>query len=111
MTYGRLEFENRFGKVRLELRSDYKPVSELGRVKELPSDLHITLEQAEQIVLITDNRGIQIVPNFPDNLRQCAVVSHKSASVAAWVKVAELTYTGPEDASQAIRDASRPAYI
>lgn len=101
-SYGKLVFENEYGRVVFERVSEYKPVREAGRVRDLPQDVRITLEQAEQVALITGNAGIQVAPNM-ENLRECAVLSHASSSVAAWVRVKELVYVGGRSATDVLR--------
>lgn len=97
-----IEFKNKYGSLTLEVVSDFVKVKDLGLVKDLPEDQKFSMETAEQIALITDNRGIQIVFDST-NIKIASVAVHDSVSTAAWAKIKHIDFDEKIDATEELR--------
>ena len=95
-----IKFKNKYGFVELTPITDYMPV--LG-MSQLPivNDYLFSMEDAEKLALITDNRMVQV--SFPflcqkdhPKQNQGYIVHHQSASVACVCKV-DIVYLGSEN--------------
>jgi hypothetical protein len=85
-----VNYHNRYGNLTLDLVTDFQSVRNFSFAM-VPQDCVITIDQAEQIALITDNRRLQVC-FCPDDLRKCYVIVHNSASTAALAKVSCLNF-------------------
>ena len=84
------KYKNKYGSLELELMEDYKDIKGV-RGKDYPDDVKFTMETAEQIALITDNRGIQISFEYP-KLDKAYVMIHKSPSTIAVAKIKNIYF-------------------
>lgn len=100
-----LNFKNRYGWLSLSLVSDVRPVSDIHGA-DIDGRHKFSLDLAEQIVLITDNRGIQICPVKEGAIWLCYVIAHASPSTAAVARVEAINYVGPNPAQEIRRLAS-----
>ena len=101
-------YQNRYGNLTLGLVSEFRPVSTFNS-RDVPDEYKITMEVAEQIALITDNRGIQLCVEFIDNrlTGRMFIIVHESKSSAALAKIDAMTYTGPNAEQEIAALASR----
>ena len=95
----------KYGTVEFELL-EFKPVSKIFS-KDIPTDCMFSWDVAEQIALITDNRGVQMsCSNFgspSDDTLWFAIVQLEPSS--AWIsRVKRLIYTGPVSAQKEIEE-------
>lgn len=100
-------YKNRYGSIRLTPVSDYMPVRSISS-KILPQGAAFSIETAEQIALITENRNIQI-SFIPDNMRVCYVLHHNSTSVAAICQVS-IEFTSPVSPQAEIKRLQKAYY-
>lgn len=99
----RLHFKNQYGELKLVLVSAVCHVDNIHG-KDVDSQHKFGLEVAEKIVLVTDNRGIQIGGL---GAHDCYVVVHETPETAAVARIEFLDYVGRNPA-QEIRDCARP---
>lgn len=92
----RLTFQNRYGQLSLVPVSDVRPVKEIRGV-DVDGRHKFGIDVAEQIALITENRGIQICLGEGWN---CYVIAHDSPSTGAVVRIESLTYVGGNPAQE-----------
>jgi hypothetical protein len=95
-----IDFHNEYGHVVLTPVTSSKPVRDISRYL-VPVDCFVTLEQAEQVAAITENRRVQLC--FPD-LPQCYVVFHPTPCTAQICRAA-ITWNAAETARSVL---SRP---
>lgn len=81
-------YENKYGRVEIEVVGSPSPVNSF-HAKDIDSDYFFSLEDAEKIALITENRHIQIgfSPKFDGYL-----LYHSSPSTAALCKVVNVSF-------------------
>lgn len=97
-----INFKNEYGSATLEIDGEFKAIKDLGRVRDLPEEFIFSIDDAEKLALISENRYIQI--SFDSsNLRRCAVIVHDSASTGAWAKIKELNFKEGIDAQEELR--------
>jgi hypothetical protein len=87
-----ITFANKYGQVELKPVTAYMPVNQINS-KMLPSGCTFSIDTAEQIALITDNKHLQM-SFIPGNMRVCYIMHHDSASVAAVCEVSSLIFVG-----------------
>lgn len=92
-------FSNKYGTLVLEPISEVKKISELGRVKDVPEEHLFTMDEAEKIVLITGNDGVQIAMEYPMTGR-ASVIIHETGSTGAWAKIVKLEFADSVNATQ-----------
>ena len=80
-------FKNRYGSVELKTITPFMPVKEI-KGADYPSDIKLSLSDAEKVALITGNLNIQIC--F-DSLQTAYIILHNSPSTAAICK-AKISY-------------------
>jgi len=99
-----ITYENQYGKVVLE-PTEYIAIKDI----RCPADDYLfPIEIAEKIVLITDNRSMQICPaKFDDLNRGFYVIHHESCSVGSVCKVAHLNFISNRKPADLIREAAR----
>lgn len=106
----RLDFQNQYGQLRLVPVSDVQPVRDIRGVN-VDAAHKFGIDVAEQIALITDNRGIQIAPTKDgDGKWVCYVIAHESPSTGAVVRVESINYLGINPA-QEIQNARRTDHV
>ena len=88
-----LDFKNRFGLLKLALLTDVMPVRDI-RGTNIDNIHKFPIDQAEQVALITDNRGIQISTVKADGQWLFYIVVHDSPSTGAVARVETIAYTG-----------------
>lgn len=98
----RLDFQNRYGQLRLVLVDGVRNVRDIHG-KDVDPAHKFGLETAEKIALVTDNRGIQL-GGF--GAHDCYVVVHETPNTAAVARIESLTYVG-QNPKQEIQDARR----
>jgi hypothetical protein len=104
----KLNYQNKYGSLTLAPVTDVMHVNEIRGVN-IDSQYKFDIKAAEQIALITDNRGVQLAPiKEPEGWRVYVVV-HETPETAAVAKIVELVYIGKDSAKQEIRNAQRPA--
>lgn len=99
-----IHYENYFGSVILTPVTQYMPIQSVS-MEKMPATTHanlISIEGAEKLALITDNKDIQVA--FTPDLKQAYVLHHKGPSTVAIVKIEHLTYLGDTPAKE-IEDA------
>lgn len=98
-----IEYENKYGSLELETVSEYKKVGEI-RSKDLDPSLFFDIETAEQIALITGNKGIQLsVTYLPGKM---FVIHHASSDIAAVCKVKSILFN--DDDFNAREELAKP---
>lgn len=85
-------FSNKYGVLSIEQVGQTRPVSQI-HIKNIPEELQFSLERAEQMALITENRKVQFL--FDKTLNRVAMVYHESSSTCWVAKVTMLRYAGP----------------
>lgn len=83
-----IKYKNNYGQLELELVSEYIPVSTI-KGSNISDSLKFSLETAEQIALITENRKIQIC--IPLDWKVYVII-HNSPSTAAIAKIKSLDF-------------------
>lgn len=89
------EVSNRFGSVRIEPVTDFMPIGQITSKDPAAEANGFDLTTAEQIALITENRGIQICFPFP-HTNQAFLVMHDSPTSAAICRVSVVEFTSEE---------------
>ncbi len=90
-----IKYQNKYGTLEL-LPLDYRHVSEI-RHKDVPADLKFDTTTVEQIALITDNRRIQLVPNYPANLHEWMVCHHNAPDTCAVCRIVSIDFVSDVD--------------
>lgn len=85
-----LTYQNKYGKVILEIVGPYQDIRTM-RVKDQCPSSYFTLNEAEQIALITGNKNLQIAFEFPYHKNAC-VFHHISSGLAALCKVVSIEF-------------------
>lgn len=87
---GSVRYQNRYGSVRLVPVTPYGPVSGY-RTDTSPPELLVSLDDAERIALITENRRV----NYGFNLREGRgiIIHHEGPNRAAVCRVEDLAFT------------------
>lgn len=93
-------FNNQYGKATLTPVTDTLPLSEVSFAKmpALVRQVRLTVEQAEQLALISENKDIQICFNMHEKLHY--VVFHVTANTV-WLCQANIDYIGVDGFSPA----------
>lgn len=94
-------YSNEYGQLTVEKISQVMPIKQIGR--DLPSfpycDIAFDIKTAEQIALITENRGTQICFfKETDNYRAYLITSDTTGKNACYVKIFSLNYSSREEA-------------
>lgn len=105
----RFTYQNRYGSVELETIEEYRHVSTVYG-KDVPPEVVYSLSTAEQLVLITENRHIQIGIIFPLQREQVYILKHASASQVALCRIVSLKFVSNVCANDEIAHLNR-AYI
>lgn len=84
-------YNNYYGKLILEETGELLKVSEIRGIN-LPDELKFSLDIAEKIALITENRGIQISGEFHKNPPKMYVIMHVSPSTGYIGKIVSLEF-------------------
>lgn len=98
----RIKYNNKYGSLTLVRTEDYTYVGDMSSKDIKDEDYFISIEEAEQVALITDNKGIQIAFDPNSKYKKAYVVHHKNSSTAAFVKVEDLRYTNNKSAQDQI---------
>lgn len=85
-----ITFTNKYGNLELQPVTAFQPVG-VYRFEDVPADCLMTMEQAEQIALITDNRHIQLCFKI-GHLDKPYIVVHNTGSTAALAKISSLNF-------------------
>lgn len=81
-----VHFTNRFGSVKVTPVTDFMPLAGICKTHPMAQAHAFDLTTAEQIVLVTENRGVQVCVHYPlDGLAY--LVLHDSPSTAAICRV------------------------
>lgn len=96
-----IRYENKYGELRLERVAEFVPVAQFKRIPEHNRVL-FDLRTAEQIAVITGNRGVQIAFCYPIN-GLAYVVLHDGSGKCALCRVADIQWTDGQEASDVIR--------
>lgn len=102
-----ITFTNRYGFLTLETTGEFMPVSSIVGA-ELPDQVKFTLETAEEVALISENKGIQICFEMPLTGKAYVLV-HKTQSTAAVAKIKRLRYTASDPACGELERRNREA--
>lgn len=87
----RYTYENRYGRLVTEVTGEYQRASGISCKKlGLDDSYFFSIDDAEKIALITDNRGIQIAPMV--ERRAAYLIHHKTGKIAAVCKVVSLDW-------------------
>lgn len=89
-------FSNHYGTLELMNVTDFQPVG-VYHFEMVPADCLMTMEQAEQIALITGNKKIQLCFKM-GHLDTPYIVVHDSSSTAALAKIVSLNFMHKNDA-------------
>ena len=89
-------YENKYGRLEFKIVAPYQKVSTINS-KDIDDSLFFTIDDAEKIALITENRHIQIVFCYP-NLKKAYLLHHSSCSVCAPCKIISLDFDNNIDA-------------
>jgi hypothetical protein len=98
-------YANNYGSLKLAIAGEYRNVGSI-RGAALPEDVFVSIEDAEKIALITDNRRIQIGFAGMDPKRGF-VMHHASQGRPAVYRVAEMDFKPGVDAT---KELERPAW-
>jgi hypothetical protein len=99
----KLRYANKFGSFDAELATPEMSVHGC-RCRDLPDDLKFSIKEAEQIVLITENRHTQIAFDRWTAEGRACLFAHTSPSTGHVLRVKNLTYTHGIEAQQEIRN-------
>ncbi len=103
-----MRYENHYGTVELEPVTDYMPIADISYHLTAAQDNAFSLEMAEQVALITENRGIQIAFPVISGKYTCAyVVLHQGANHAAICRVTNLTFLPTRSARECLEEEHR----
>lgn len=95
-----LKYRNQYGFLILELITPFMHVSNINIDKALETSfkelITISLHEAEQVALITDNKSIQIVNVFGE-IDEAYILYHKSISVVSFANIVEIKFTSDLD--------------
>lgn len=108
-----ITYKNLYGELDLIPITHYQPLSNisLAKMPEIDSVL-ISLEEAEQVTLITESKDIQVAFPCLTTDRTAYVIHHQSANVACVCKVTIASYHSPSGLSPESQiKALRPDYI
>ena len=96
-TLGTQQFQNEYGTLVVEPITGVMNVRDIYG-KDVPDEFKFSLEVAEQIALITENKHVQTaLTNEPrrENCHRGYLCLHTSSSTAFVVKIVTLEYVGP----------------
>lgn len=104
-------YGNKYGQLEIEVIDLYKNVSEFCS-KDFPEYCFFALEQAEQIALITGNRGIQISFTFDkhNGFYKAYLVHHESPSRAALCRIVSLVFDSKINAAEELSYLAFPVF-
>lgn len=105
----KIDFENKYGSATIEIVGEFKNIKDIQRVKDLPKDLTFSIDDAEKLALISENRYIQITFDST-NLRNAAVIVHSSPSIVALGKLTNLNFVKGFDATEELRISPNRLY-
>lgn len=97
-------YENKYGRLELEIIDQYKRVSDL-KSKEFDPTCFFTIDESEKIALITENNGIQLGFAFWDHTK-AFVIHHESSSIAVLCRIVSLEFDHKIDA-RSVLDSPR----
>lgn len=97
-----LNFKNKCGRLTLLPVSGVQSVRCI-RGKDIDDYHKFSIDIAEQVALITGNRGIQLCPCNTSTGLAFYIVIHETPSTGAVARISLLDYVGP-DATQAVQD-------
>ena len=100
-----IKYENEYGSLEL-LPLDYLHVS-VVRHSDVPVELKFDTLTAERIALITDNRRIQLVPNYPKNLNEWYVAHHSAPDTCAVCRIVSLDFVSTVNPQEEIQRCAR----
>lgn len=87
-----VNFQNEFGSLQISLVTDFMSVGKITRdIPEVSANM-FSIETAEQIALITDNKNVQICMCFPLN-GLGYLVYHRNGREAAVCKIDSIIYS------------------
>ena len=95
-------YKNKYGSVMLEVMGEYQHVSKF-HAEDVPENCFISMDEAEQIALITDNLKIQEC--FSKDLKKIYIIRHKNANTAVLCKPYNLNYMYGKNCTEAIKQA------
>jgi hypothetical protein len=97
-----ITYANEFGEVVLEPVTDFMPVSEISR-ESIPviDEVLVTIEQAEQVTLVTENRRAYMSFCFPflEGDKNFYALKYSCQSRAAVCRVTILRFSTPDNIS------------
>ena len=97
-----INFNNKYGSAELEVVGEYVPVCGLHS-RDVPAEFKFSLDTAEQLALITENRRIQIIFEYP-SMKRAFLIVHKSASIAAVARIVNLDFFSGVDAAKVLKE-------
>ncbi len=100
-----VKYQNKYGTLEL-MPLEYRHVSETHH-KTTPVDLKFDTDTAEKIALITDNRHIQLVPNYPANLKEWMVCHHNAPDTCAVCRIVSINFVSDVDPQEEIQRCAR----
>jgi hypothetical protein len=83
-----MKYSNTYGSLQLEPIGPFKAVNTIRGV-DLPDDIKFSMDTAEKIALITDNRGIQLC--F-ESFKKVYVIIHQGPSLAAVARIVNMEF-------------------
>lgn len=101
-------YKNKYGSLELEVVSNYQDVSKI-RSKDQDPSLFFSIDQAEQIALITGNRGIQLC--VTQDHKQMFVIHHQSSGVAAVCRVTKIEFAPGINATKELENPHPQVYL
>jgi hypothetical protein len=104
---------NKYGSVEFETISDYLPIKEING-KNIPDEYKLSMDLAEQIVLITDTSpyGHVTLSAFPiDTVYPMMLILYGSPNTAAYCKVRNVKFDDKKYNAKEILDRPKSAYM
>lgn len=106
---GFLRYSNRYGRLALETSKVPQHISTISG-KSVPEDWKFSIEVAEQIALITDNKHMQLASPYPVKKEGWYLCVHISSSIIYLARVHSMDYIGGNP-QQEIINARNPLSI
>jgi hypothetical protein len=103
-----MKYENKYGSLRLELVTDYVPVSQI-RAKDQNWDVFIDLDTAEKVALITGNKDTQLCVGA--DKRSMFIIHHIKGDTAAVCKVVDLNFDNKYNATKELINPNPSIYL
>ena len=103
----KITYKNKYGKLKIKVCGTYQNVRGITS-KNLPDNLFFEIKIAEQIALITENRGIQL--SVTADYKKMYLIHHKNSDTGAVCEIINIEFNSNFNATKELSRPSGPLY-